>query len=319
MTTVAGPRLVFEPLREAHAEELYDAAQDLRIYPFIPERPPQSLAAMRAEFMRFAEGAPAGSDQIWLNWAIRERAAGICIGTLQATRFADGALWIGYKLMPPAWGCGYATEAVVWLLAELGRRFGVLPVLASVDTQNTPSVRVLEKAGFRLLRREPAELHGRATEDFIYRFAQGEGVMVDETTHLTLHDAIPAEDAAIVDQGLDDANHAAAPLGDVRGLAVFARQGERVVGGAVGRTWGACCELQQLWVAPASRRTGLGTRLVRAFEARAAERGCTLVYLETFSFQARPLYETLGYRVAFELAGFAEDISKFMMTRRLTD
>ena len=131
------------------------------------------------------------------------------------------------------------------------------------------------------------------------------------------HDDPPADAAAIVDDGLGASNDAAAPLHQVRRLAAFVRDDQgRVIGGAVGRTWGACCELQQLWVEPALRRQGLGAQLVRAFEARAAERGCTTFYLETFSFQAPALYRRLGYDAASEIAGFAPGITKFLMVKR---
>ena len=90
-----------------------------------------------------------------------------------------------------------------------------------------------------------------------------------------------------------------------------------VVGGAVGRTWGACCELRQLWVAPGYRGQGVGSRMVRMFERRAGERGCRLAYLDTFSFQARPFYEALGYEVVLEIEGFSDGISKYTMTHSL--
>jgi len=62
-------------------------------------------------------------------------------------------------------------------------------------------------------------------------------------------DAPAAEDLAAVDRGLDLSNHAAADLGAVRPLACFARSADgQLIGGAVARTWGRCCELQQLWV-----------------------------------------------------------------------
>jgi ribosomal protein S18 acetylase RimI-like enzyme len=133
---------------------------------------------------------------------------------------------------------------------------------------------------------------------------------------ITLHDDPPRADALVVDAGLDDANAAAAPLHDVQPLGCFARTADGVVGGAIGRTWGRCCELQQLWVEPALRRRGVGAQLVRAFEARAAARGCDIFYLETFSFQAPRLYAALGYEVAHELQGYAPGISKFLMVRR---
>jgi GNAT superfamily N-acetyltransferase len=138
-----------------------------------------------------------------------------------------------------------------------------------------------------------------------------------EGTFLSVHDAVPAEDARVVDQGLDDFNSAAASLHEVRPLACFARlEGGAVVGGAIGRTWGQCCELQRLWVHPAHQRAGLGTRLVRQFEETAAARGCSVFYLDTFSFQARPFYERLGYEARLEIRGFAPGVAKYIMVRR---
>jgi GNAT superfamily N-acetyltransferase len=132
----------------------------------------------------------------------------------------------------------------------------------------------------------------------------------------TVHDDVPADEGQVVDDGLGTYNESAAPLHDVQRLSCFARgpAGE-VIGGAVGRTWGACCELQQLWVEESSRGLGIGTRLVREFEQRAATRGCSTFYLETFSFQAPALYRSLGYESRLELPGFAPGIVKYVMVR----
>lgn len=140
---------------------------------------------------------------------------------------------------------------------------------------------------------------------------------MDADLLFTVHDGVPDEPGRIVDAGLGAANDAAAPLHEVERLSCFVRlpSGE-VVGGAVGRTWGDYCELQQLWVDRAHRRQGLGTELVRRFEARAFERGCTTFYLETFSFQAPALYRRLGYQVGHELRGFPHGIAKYVMVRR---
>ena len=129
-------------------------------------------------------------------------------------------------------------------------------------------------------------------------------------------DELPADAAQQVDAGLGASNAAASPMHEVRALACFARDAAgAVVGGAVGRTWGGCCELQQLWVAPEWRKQGVATRLLQSFEQRAAERGCQTFYLETFSFQAPALYRAFGYEVRHELRGFAPGISKFLMVR----
>ncbi|MBC7940872.1 MAG: GNAT family N-acetyltransferase, partial [Chitinophagaceae bacterium] len=129
----------------------------------------------------------------------------------------------------------------------------------------------------------------------------------------------PVEAAARVDEGLGDANRAAAPLHEVQPLGCFACDAQgTVMGGAVGRRWGGCCELQQLWVAPEHRRRGLGAALVARFEAHAMGHGCTVLYLETFSFQAPRLYASLGYAVAHESAHFPHGIRRFLMEKTLS-
>jgi ribosomal protein S18 acetylase RimI-like enzyme len=135
---------------------------------------------------------------------------------------------------------------------------------------------------------------------------------------VTSHDDPPAEEAALIDHGLGESNDAAAPLHEVRPLSCFARIASgTVIGGAVGRTWGRCCELQQLWVEPSLRRRGIGAQLVREFEAHAERRGCSVYYLETFDFQAPGLYRSLGYEVTYEHAVYPHGIVRYMMVRTI--
>ena len=135
---------------------------------------------------------------------------------------------------------------------------------------------------------------------------------------ITEHDEPPAADVAVVDQGLEAHNEAAAPLRDVRPLACFLRRADGgVIGGALGRTWGECAELQQLWVDAAFRRCGHGRALVHRFERAAMARGCRRCYLYTFSFQAPALYRSLGYAAQMQIDGFAPGITKFAMAREL--
>lgn len=134
------------------------------------------------------------------------------------------------------------------------------------------------------------------------------------TTHLDDE----ADAAAAVDRGLGDHNAAVAPLHEVRPLSCFARsEREGVVGGAVGRRWGACVELQQLWVAERFRRQGIGRQLVLTFEAAAAGCGCRHAYLDTFSFQSPAMYQRLGYELAHEQAGFPGGIVRYHFVKRL--
>lgn len=127
-------------------------------------------------------------------------------------------------------------------------------------------------------------------------------------------DAPPKDRLLAVDTGLEQHNYAAAPLAEVRQLAAFATdEVGTVLGGAVGRTWGTCCELLQLWVAPELRSRGVGTRLLQEFEAHARTRSCTTFYLTTLSYQAPEFYRVHGYTVLAQIAGYPNGIVKFLM------
>lgn len=130
----------------------------------------------------------------------------------------------------------------------------------------------------------------------------------------TLHDDLPPAETHLVDDGLGNANDGAAPLHEVKPLSCFARlPSGKAIGGAIGRSWGRCCELQQIWVDPAYRKRGIATRLIQEFEALAQTRGCFLFYLETFNFQAPALYRSLGYEVRHQHDVYPHGIVKYIM------
>ncbi len=59
----------------------------------------------------------------------------------------DGEIEIGYILRPSAWGRGYATEAAARLLKFAFEATPLQEIVATTDTGNTASQRVLEKCG----------------------------------------------------------------------------------------------------------------------------------------------------------------------------
>jgi GNAT superfamily N-acetyltransferase len=97
------------------------------------------------------------------------------------------------------------------------------------------------------------------------------------------------------------------------------RQFRPRVGGAVGRTWGRCCELLQLWVEEDFRSMGIGTRLLRQFEEHARQRGCDIFYLTTLSFQAPVFYRKHGYTSLAEISGYPDGITSISCTRPWPD
>lgn len=80
------------------------------------------------------------------------------------------SLGIGYCLDEPAWGKGYATEAVRAMLQWAYGALDLNRVEAELDTRNAASARVLEKLGFERegLRREDCVVAGEVSDSWIY-------------------------------------------------------------------------------------------------------------------------------------------------------
>ena len=117
---------------------------------------------------------------------------------------------------------------------------------------------------------------------------------------------------------LDNHNIAVTGLSAYYPIAFFlkAESGE-VMGGLLGQIWGGWLHVTYLWVAEPARGKGNATRLMNAAEKYAVERGCGGAFLETFSFQARPFYEKLGYRLFGVLEDYPPGHSQFFLKKRL--
>ena len=127
------------------------------------------------------------------------------------------------------------------------------------------------------------------------------------------------DEIAAVEAGLQNFNNTSSTIIDVKPLKVIAteKNGE-VAGGAIGRTWGECCELQQLWVDAGYRCKGAGTLLMDSFEKEAVNRKCKLIYLETFTFQGPMFYEKRGYVEVLRIAGFGGGEEKIYMQKNIS-
>jgi GNAT superfamily N-acetyltransferase len=101
-------------------------------------------------------------------------------------------------------------------------------------------------------------------------------------------------------------------------LGVFARGADgRVLGGAFGQVNWTWLFVSMLWVAAEMRGRGLGAELLRALERAAHARGCLRVHLDTFSYQARPFYERLGYRVFATLDEYPPGHRRFFLEKAI--
>lgn len=73
--------------------------------------------------------------------------------------------------------------------------------------------------------------------------------------------------------------------------------------GMSGWSWGVAAGIGMTWVREDTRGDGLGSRLLKEFEAEALARGCTHVFTTSFTFQAPGFYERHGYKEIFRWEG----------------
>jgi GNAT superfamily N-acetyltransferase len=99
-------------------------------------------------------------------------------------------------------------------------------------------------------------------------------------------------------------------------VAVKGEQGE-IVGGLWGHTALGWLYVELLVVPESSRRSGLGTQLMRIAEAEAIQRGCHSSWLDTFEFQAKGFYEKLGYTEFGRLENFPTGYARHYLQKQL--
>ena len=141
-------RLVLDPLRVEHADEMAPVLDDPALHRFTGGRPP-TLEELRRRFARQAAGRSPDGRARWLNWTVRLRATGRAVGTAQATVWTDDA----GDLADLAWvigtahqGQGLAKEAVGLVVTWL-REQGVERLAANIHPDHGASIAVARSIG----------------------------------------------------------------------------------------------------------------------------------------------------------------------------
>ena len=127
-----------------------------------------------------------------------------------------------------------------------------------------------------------------------------------------------AQDVAVLEAGLTAHALPVTATPGFRPVAVFARDHRgRIVGGARGTTNWNWLHIGLVWVADEQRGQGLGRRIMAAIEDAGRARGCTRAHLDTFSYQARPFYEKLGYELFATLDDYPPGHQRFFLRKTL--
>lgn len=126
-----------------------------------------------------------------------------------------------------------------------------------------------------------------------------------------------AGDVARVMAGLRASNLERTGDDDFRSYRAFLRSEGELIAGLLGIAFWGWMEIGTIWVREDRRRRGHATRLIGDAERWGLERGCHHAILDTFSFQARPVYERLGYRVVATLPSYPAPHERYLMTKEL--
>ncbi len=95
-------------------------------------------------------------------------------------------------------------------------------------------------------------------------------------------------------------------------------ESKRIIAGILGGTYWGWMHIDILWVDEKCRKTGIGSKLLKAAETEAIRRGCHSVHVDTMSWQAPDFYKKHGYRIIGELENIPDGNKKFHLVKELS-
>ncbi len=109
-------------------------------------------------------------DEHFYGWVIDFE--DVLFGTIGAYDYQDGRIEVGFSVVRPCWGRGYATEALRKVLEYLTENEGIPCVTAWCAAENIGSRRVLEKAGMSLahVEKDGLVIGDKAYDKMIYEY-----------------------------------------------------------------------------------------------------------------------------------------------------
>ena len=150
-TPVDSDRLSLRLPTSADAADLVQLLNDDAVVKFLSNLPSPYRDRDAIDFITSALGH--GPLPVGCALLVEDRSTNAVVGAIgvRAHDLPDGKRIgeIGYWLGKSYWGIGYATEAVAAMLPQCFAGLGLDRMTASVDAENTASLRVLEKNGFQ--------------------------------------------------------------------------------------------------------------------------------------------------------------------------
>ncbi|MEB0045905.1 MULTISPECIES: GNAT family N-acetyltransferase [unclassified Pseudomonas] len=140
-----------------------------------------------------------------------------------------------------------------------------------------------------------------------------------ELHQIVVSDEIDPHVSQLISAGLNTFNDQVTGINDRQALAVTVRDAltQQVLGGITGRTSLGLLFIELFYLPDALRGSGLGSRLLQAYEEEGRKRGCRSAVLYTLSFQAPGFYEKNGWQRFGEIPCDPEGSSRVFMSKTL--
>ena len=145
---ITSQRIILRPSAPADAEAIFtNWAQDPQVTKYLRWNPHKSIEETQQFVTRMAKTIP---DSNTFDWLMTHKDTGEPFGSM-GTYFskAKNMFEIGYCMMQAAWGKGYATEAATAVLDFATTTLGQTRIYACCAIENTASIKVLTKIGFK--------------------------------------------------------------------------------------------------------------------------------------------------------------------------
>jgi Predicted acetyltransferase len=89
----------------------------------------------------------------------------------------------------------------------------------------------------------------------------------------------------------------------------------RIYGGATGILYRYALFIHVLWISDELRGQGYGSKLLKELEEKVRAKGCRLIHLDTWDFQAPEFYKKQGFELFGTLEGFPEGFKRHYLRK----
>lgn len=149
-------RLQLREFTVEDAADMYQLNSDIEVVQYTGDASFESIAASR----KFLQNYDAYEKYGMGRWLVTRKSDQACLGWCGLKMHKGNWVDLGYRFFKKYWNKGYATEASQGCLAYGFRDLGLTEIYATVFPANKASSRVLEKLGFRFIKKKEDEYLG---------------------------------------------------------------------------------------------------------------------------------------------------------------